>query len=196
MLHFSEHALRIQALREAPVGQQLLAIQNRFEFAHHGEPGIDLEVTVGVDEARTDPLDGIRDQGADVLYQNTDSPAVVQLAQSKGLYAFGQDSDMTRFGPQAHLTGNVLNWGVYYVHKVRQMLDGKWKPEDTKWGMKEGIVQLAPLNPALPRPVVDAVESRRADIVAGRFQPFSGEIRDQAGKVQVVRSTGVVKAAS
>ena len=40
-------------------------------------------------------------QGADVMYQNTDSPAIVELAQAKGLYAFGQDSDMSRFG-RAH----------------------------------------------------------------------------------------------
>ena len=33
-------------------------------------------------------------QGADVLLQNTDSPAVVQAAQDKGVYAFGWDSDM------------------------------------------------------------------------------------------------------
>jgi len=37
-------------------------------------------------------------QGVDVLMQNTDSAAVVQTAQEKGVYAFGWDSDMTSFG--------------------------------------------------------------------------------------------------
>ena len=132
-----------------------------------------------------DAAQALINQGADTMYQNTDSPAVVQLAQSKGLYAFGQDSDMTRFGPQAHLSGNVLNWGVYYVHKVRQLLEGRWKSEDTKWGMKEGIVQLAPLNPSLPKPVSDAVNARKAEIIAGRFHPFTGPIADQNGAIQV-----------
>jgi basic membrane protein A and related proteins len=129
--------------------------------------------------------------GADTLYQNTDSTAVVQLAESKKLYAFGQDSDMTRFGPNAHLTGNVLNWGVYYVHKVRQVLEGKWKSEDTKWGMKEGIVQIAPLNPALPKDVVALVEQRRKGIIDGSFIPFSGPIKDQTGKVVVAEGKAV-----
>ncbi len=124
-------------------------------------------------------------QGADTMYQNTDSPAIVQLAQTKGLYAFGQDSDMTRFGPAAHLTGNTLNWGVYYVHKVRQRLAGQWKAEDTKWGMKEGIVQLAPLNPSLPKDVVALVEQKKAAIIAGSFHPFSGPIADQSGVLKV-----------
>ncbi len=124
-------------------------------------------------------------QGADVMYQNTDSPAVVQLAQSKGIWAFGQDSDMSRFGPQAHLSANTLNWGVYYVHKVRQMLAGQWKSEDTKWGMKEGLVELAPLGPSVPKDAIPAFEAKKAAIMAGKFQPFTGPINDQAGKTRV-----------
>ena len=125
------------------------------------------------------------DQGADVMYQNTDSPAVVQLAQTKGVWAFGQDSDMTRFGPTAHLSANTLNWGVYYVHKVGQKLAGTWKAEDTKWGMKEGIVQLAPLGPSVPKEAIAPFEERKAAILAGRFQPFAGPIADQTGKQRV-----------
>ena len=125
------------------------------------------------------------DQGCDVMYQNTDSPAIVQLAQAKGLYAFGQDSDMSRFGPKAHLSGNTLNWGVYYVKKVRDMLDGKWKSEDTKWGMKEDIVQVVKPNAEVPPKVVAEFEKKKADIVSGKFHPFSGPIKDRAGKIQV-----------
>lgn len=129
--------------------------------------------------------DALIGQGADVLYQNTDSPAVVQLAQSKGLYAFGQDSDMTRFGPKAHLTANTVNWGVYYRMKVKQVLDGKWKAEDTKWGMKEGMIELAALNPAIPADVVKLFNDKKAAIVSGSFHPFQGPVKDQAGKIKV-----------
>lgn len=129
--------------------------------------------------------DALIGQGADVLYQNTDSPAVVQLAQDKGLYAFGQDSDMTRFGPKAHLTANTVNWGVYYRHKVKQALDGKWKAEDTKWGMKEGMIELAALNPTIPADVVKLFNDKKAGILAGSFHPFQGVVKDQAGKVKV-----------
>jgi simple sugar transport system substrate-binding protein len=124
-------------------------------------------------------------QGADVFYQNTDSTAVVQLAESKGLYAFGQDSDMSRFGPRAHLSGNVLNWGVYYVHKVRQLLAGQWKAEDTKWGMKEGIVQVVKPNSEVSAPMVAQFEQKKADILAGKFHPFTGPVTDVEGKLRV-----------
>jgi basic membrane protein A and related proteins len=125
------------------------------------------------------------DQGADVLYQNTDSPAVVDLAQRKGLYAFGQDSDMTRFGPKAHLSGNTLNWGVYYVHKVRQVLEGKWKSEDTKWGMKEGMVEVVPPNAEVPKELVALFNQKKAELMAGKLHPFAGPLKDATGKTVV-----------
>lgn len=124
-------------------------------------------------------------QQCDVLYQNTDSPAIVQLAQSKGLYAFGQDSDMSSYGPKAQLTANTVNWGVYYVHKVGQALAGQWKAEDTKWGMKEGMIELPPLNAAVPADVAKQYNERKAEILAGRFFPFAGPIKDQAGAIKV-----------
>lgn len=124
-------------------------------------------------------------QQCDVLYQNTDSPAIVQLAESKGLYAFGQDSDMRSFGPKAHLTANTVNWGVYYVHKVGQALAGTWHAEDTKWGMKEGMIELPPLNAAVPAAVAKQFNTAKADILAGRLHPFAGPVKDQAGQIKV-----------
>ena len=40
------------------------------------------------------------DQGVDVLVQHTDSPAAIQVAEQRGIYAFGQSADMGKFGPQ------------------------------------------------------------------------------------------------
>src|SRR5512138_4007892 len=89
-------------------------------------------------EAATALING----GADVLMQNTDSPAVLKTAQEKGKRAFGWDSDMTAYGPKAHLGSAVINWGPYYVSTVREVLEGKWKTSPTKiwWGVKEGAI--------------------------------------------------------
>jgi simple sugar transport system substrate-binding protein len=124
-------------------------------------------------------------QGVDVFYQNTDSPAIMQLAQSKGLYAFGQDSDMLNYGPKAQLSANVVNWAVYYKYKVKQMLEKKWKSEDTKWGMKEGMIQLSPLNAAVPADLAKQFEEKKSAIQAGTFQPFAGPVKDQSGAIKV-----------
>jgi basic membrane protein A len=50
-------------------------------------------------EAATSLING----GADVLFQNTDSSPCCRRPSKKGKRAFGWDSDMTAYGPKAHL---------------------------------------------------------------------------------------------
>jgi basic membrane protein A and related proteins len=124
-------------------------------------------------------------QGADVMCQNTDSPATVQVAQEKGVYAFGWDTDMTRFAPKAELSANTNNWGVYYVEAAKRVLEGKWKPDDTRWGLKEGLVVMGPLNAVIPAPVAKIFEDTRKAIIDGKLLPFQGPLKDQSGAMKV-----------
>src|SRR6201986_1050851 len=65
-----------------------------------------------------DAAKALADQGADVLMQHTDSPAAMQIAAQRGIYAFGQDSDMIKFGPKSQLTAIVDNWTPYYIQRT------------------------------------------------------------------------------
>ena len=79
------------------------------------------------------------DEGADIIVQHTDSPAPVQIAENAGVYAFGQASNMSAFGPNAHLVSIVDDWDSYYVDRVGQVMDGTWTGGDTWWGFtKDG----------------------------------------------------------
>lgn len=125
-------------------------------------------------------------QGADVLCQNTDSPAVVQTAEKKGVYAFGWDSDMSKYGPRAQLTANTQHWGGYYVEEVRKALNKTWTGNrQTKWGIKENMVVFAPLSKAIPADVAKLFEERKQAIAAGKLDPFTGPIKDNTGKPRV-----------
>ncbi|MBL8482253.1 MAG: BMP family ABC transporter substrate-binding protein [Rhodocyclaceae bacterium] len=124
-------------------------------------------------------------QGADVLSQNTDSPATLQVAQEKGKYAFGWDSDMVKFAPKAHLTANTNNWGGFYTETAKQVLAGTWKTGEVRGGLKEGMVVMAPLNPVVPPDVAKAFEAKKAAMIDGSFTPFQGPIVDQSGAVKV-----------
>lgn len=132
-----------------------------------------------------DAAAALANQGCDVLYQNTDSVAVVQLAEEKHIYAFGQDSDMSKYGPKAQLSANTVNWSGYYKKKVGDVLAGTWKSEDTKWGMKDGMVELPPLNAAIPADVVKLFEEKKAAILAGTFHPFAGPVKLQDGSIKI-----------
>ena len=61
-----------------------------------------------------------------MLTQHTDLPAAMQIAEQRGIHAFGQSSDMIKFGPHAQLTADTDYWGGYYIDRVKLVLDGKW----------------------------------------------------------------------
>jgi len=125
------------------------------------------------------------DQGADVIMQHTDSPAAVQAAQERGVWAVGQASDMTHFGPKSHLTAIVDVWDSYYVARAKAVMDGTWKPGDTWDGLKQGMLQMAPYNAAIPADVLAMAKKAQADIIAGTLHPFAGPIKDQMGMQKV-----------
>jgi basic membrane protein A len=124
-------------------------------------------------------------QGADVLNQNTDSPATLQVAQEKGKYAFGWDSDMLKFAPKAHLTASTNHWGGYYTEIAKQVIAGTWKPAEVHGGLKEDMIRMSPLNPVVPKDVGKLLEEKKAAIAAGTFHPFQGPLMDQKGAIKV-----------
>ena len=123
------------------------------------------------------------DQGADILMQHTDSPAAMKIAEDAGIRAFGQASDMSRFGPSAQMTAIIDNWAPYYIARVKAALDGEWTSEDTWGGFSTGMVALAPYNTNLPADVVAEAEAARKAIAAGTLHPFTGPLNRQDGSV-------------
>ena len=125
-------------------------------------------------------------QGADNVAQNTDSPASIQAAQEKGTYAFSIDADMSSFGKKAQLSGSTEDWSGYYIDETKKVLDGTWTGNRRiRWGLKEGLVVMAPLNPDIPPDVVKVFEEKKAAIIAGTLNPFAGPIKDNTGKEMV-----------
>jgi basic membrane protein A and related proteins len=121
-------------------------------------------------------------QGADVVTHHTDSTAVVQAAEEKGKYAFGYHSDMSKYGPKAQLSATTHQWGAFYTKIANEVLAGTWKPVSVWGGLKEGMIKLAPINPAVPKDVVDMVTKAENDIIAGKLHPFQGPLKDNTGK--------------
>ena len=118
--------------------------------------------TPGTTRARSArPPSTLISQGADVVTHHTDSTAAVQAAEAKGVYAVGYHSDMSKFGPKAHLTAITHNWGAYYTKVAQSAVDGKWKPGNVWGGIKDGMIKLAPFNGDVPKDVQDQVEEGR-----------------------------------
>ena len=135
-------------------------------------------------EAATSLING----GADVLFQNTDSPAVLKTAEAKGKRAFGWDSDMTAYGPKAHLASAIINWGPYYIKATKEALDGSWKGGGgVWWGVKEGAIDIVSIAEDVPADTKAKVEEIKKGLADGSYSIWKGPITDNTGKVQVAK---------
>jgi basic membrane protein A len=128
-----------------------------------------------------DAAKALLDQGADVIMQHTDSPAAMQIASERGKLAFGQDSEMIKFGPKAQLTSIMDNWAPYYIDRVKAELDGKWASQDTWGGLKSKLVVMAPYT-NMPDDVQKLAMDTEAAITEGKLFPFKCPIMGQDGK--------------
>jgi simple sugar transport system substrate-binding protein len=132
----------------------------------------------------TEAAQSLINGGVDVLFQNTDSNAVLQTAAKNNKFAFGWDSDMSSYAPNAHLASSVINWAPYYISTTRQVLDGTWKTSKEKiwWGVKEGAIDIVSISDKVPADLKDKVEKVKAGLKDGSFVIWKGPIADNAGK--------------
>ena len=128
----------------------------------------------------SDAAKALIDQGVDIMVQHTDSTAPMQVAEERGIKAFGQASDMQAFGEGTQLTSIIDDWASYYIDRVGAVLDGTWESVDVWGGLAEGHVIMAPYW-NLPYDVAAKANMTEARIMVGDFEPFTGPINKQDG---------------
>ncbi len=138
----------------------------------------------------TEGAQSLINAGADVLFQNTDSSAVLQTAEKAGKYAFGWDSDMSKFGPNAHLASSIINWAPYYIQATEDALSGKWKTHQEWWGVKHGSIDIVSISPKVPAKTVEQIKQIKKGLADGSFAIWKGPIIGSDGKE--VLAKGVV----
>ncbi len=122
-------------------------------------------------------------QGVDVLGSAfQDAPAVVQYAESKGVWTIGMFSDVSRYAPTKLLTSITHDWTPYLRQVVNDTLAGTFKGAPYLASLKDKGVGLTPWNKAVPASVVELAKRAEADIAAGRLHPFAGPLKDSTGK--------------
>lgn len=124
-------------------------------------------------------------EGCDVVTQHQDTPAVQQAAEEAGKYCIGYNSDMRKFAPNTNLTSPVWDWGPYYVKTVKSVMDGTWKSGSYWGGMSDGVIGLAPISDQVPADVKQLVDDKKAEIISGQWDVFTGPIKGQDGSLKV-----------
>ncbi len=130
--------------------------------------------------------DQLVDRGVDVLTIHQDSPAALQIAERRGIHAIGYQSDMQAFAPSAVLTSAIWDWGKMYAQIIDQLSDAEAQLRPTWLGLRDGVIDLAPISDRVPDELQQLVQQRQREIVDGRFNIFTGPIRDGNGDVRVI----------
>jgi basic membrane protein A len=167
-----------------PIPEVVAGINAYYLGAQSVNPNIKIKVVWAnswYDPAKeADAGKALLDQGVDVIAQHTDSPAPLQAAEARGKLGFGQASDMERFAPKAQLTAIVDNWSDYYVARVKAVLEGTWKSEDTWGGLNAHMVVMSPYK-NMPDDVKKMAEETQAAIASGKLNPFKCPMVKQDG---------------
>ena len=168
-----------------PIPEVVRGINAAFLAARSVNPDVQFKivwVNTWFDPGKeADAANALIEQGADIIMQHTDSAAPMTIAEEKGILAFGQASDMGKFGPNAQMTSIIDNWSPYYIARTKAVMDGTWESMDTFHGIEEGMVAFAPYNDNLPKDVVALAEYARLGIMLGKIHPFTGPINKQDG---------------
>ena len=131
-----------------------------------------------------DAAKALIDQGCDIITQHTDSPTPLQVAESRGILAFGEATDMAKFAPKSELSANVNVWGPYYIKRVQAVLDGTWTSSDVWGGFSAGMLKMSPFA-NMPDDVKALAQQTVDEITSGKQKIFVGPLVDQSGATKL-----------
>lgn len=123
--------------------------------------------------------------GCDLIAQHADSTAPQIAAEEKGVKAIGYNSSTPDAAPTAYLTAPLFHWDVFYKNDVESIMNGTWQPKSYWGGLKDGMVSLDTLTSNNVAGTQEAVDAAKAKIEDGSLVIFSGELKDNEGKVRV-----------
>ncbi len=120
--------------------------------------------------------------GCDVIAQHCDTEYPQTLAQEKGVYSIGYNSDMSKNASEACLCSVIWNWSAYYTSAVQSVIDGTWDGSNYYGGMNENLVGLTSLADFCADGTEEKVEEAKAAILSGENGVFDGVIETNTGE--------------
>ena len=131
--------------------------------------------------------------GCCVIAQHCDSAQPQIVANEKGVFGCGYNSDMSAEAPKAHLTAPVWNWDVYYATAMKAAMEDPanfmTKVGNYYEGLKAGFVDVSPLTANCTPETKEAIELAKGLMVSGEWDVFSGA----AGSVAVAKTDAALK---
>lgn len=147
----------------------------------------DAQVYVKVTDSWYDPdaekaaAEQLLDMGCDVITQHCDTSYPQTLAQERGVYGIGYNSDMSKEAPDACLCSVIWNWSAYYTSAVQSIIDGTWDGSNYYGGMNENLVGITELADFCADGTAEKVKEAKKQILSGEIGVFDGVIMTNEG---------------
>lgn len=110
------------------------------------------------------------DNGADVLIHDADltGTGALQAAKERSVYAIGMVDDQSSIAPELFLTSVMLNITKAIENQMGLIEAGQFGGIYAP-GIKEGVIDIAPIGPAVPADISKKIMDRRQEIMDGKF---------------------------
>jgi simple sugar transport system substrate-binding protein len=177
-----------------PIPQVLRNINAFTMGARSVDPKITTNVIFTGDWAmpvkEAEATNAMADQGIDVFTMHVDGPkVVVETAARRGRMVCGYHASQAKLAPNAYLTGAEWNWLTAYTQIVDAARTGKPHPNFVRGGLKDGFVKSSPYGSMVGEGARKNAEDVRKKMMAGTFDIFAGELKDNTGKVVIAKGT-------
>lgn len=138
-------------------------------------------------------------KGVDIICHH-DTLSKREYSPGYGVYTVICDEDVEKCVPNKYIAAPVWNWGIFYERIIKSLLNDTWKglaeilgagqkPVNFWWGMDSGVVDFFYSTRFLPKETQKLINFLKRMIISGEFQPFSGPIYDQGGKMRIKRDS-------
>ncbi len=166
-------------------GMEIPPIKSTFEAFKRGALSVDPKFAIrtafignweDIGSAKEATLSLINQGGCDFIFHNADAAgkgAFQACQSSKGVFAFGSNSNQNGTAPEVVLASAVLEIPKTFIEICKSVQDGSFKPHEYRLTIANGHTSLV-YNPRLeskiPKPVRDEVETLKSKIRNGTLK--------------------------
>ncbi len=116
--------------------------------------------------------------GCGVIAQHCDSAQPQIVANEKGAFGCGYNSDMTNEAPDAHLTAPIWNWDAYYATAIKAAMENPATFMNTVGnyyeGLNAGLVDVSALSKNCEPNTQTSIDAAKKLMKDGEWDVFSG----------------------
>lgn len=169
-----------------PIPEVLQGINAFTRGARSVNPNVEVRVvwtSAWYDPAKEgDAAKSLIGQKADVITHHTNSTAVAAACEDAKVPVISYNSAMKKAAPTMLMAGVVHFWDTYYEKRIRDVIEGTWKPEPIWGGAPEHMIDVIEVAKFVDPEAVKIMRDVYAKMEKREFHPFAGPVVTNDGR--------------